>query len=111
MGGDEFLLTVHAPSDVPIDLLRAELDVARRRPFPVKVDGRVEPVVPGFSIGITDVNGAGDLDAMIAAADLEAYADKADRWVSGASTTRLGERRAAEPTVSVDDAADEMPSH
>lgn len=79
MGGDEFMLATHAPTQVRTDLLVFELDAARSRSFDVTVEGRVESLLPEFSFGLAEERGTADLDAMMAAADLAAYADKASR--------------------------------
>jgi diguanylate cyclase (GGDEF)-like protein len=79
MGGDEFLVAIHAPTEVPMDRLTAELGAARSVPLDVSVEGRLESLVPEFSFGVADVQGPGDLDGLMAAADLASYEDKTRR--------------------------------
>lgn len=79
MGGDEFLVAIHAPTQVPMDRLTAELGAARSLPLDVPVEGRLESVVPEFSFGVADARGPGDLDRLMAAADLASYEDKTRR--------------------------------
>jgi diguanylate cyclase (GGDEF)-like protein len=93
MGGDEFLIAVHAPTEVSTDRIEAELDAARQRPLEVTVDGRVEALVPEFSFGLADARGGGDLDQLMSAADLAAYADK---------TRRATDRPRRDPSEPVD---------
>jgi diguanylate cyclase (GGDEF)-like protein len=82
MGGDEFLIALHSSGEVPIDELANHLDDARRQPLVVVVEGRHETLVPEFSFGIADTSGPGDLDEVMAAADLASYADKTRRSMS-----------------------------
>lgn len=95
MGGDEFLVAIHAPTEVPIDRLKAELDAARLQPFDVPVEGRVEALLPEFSFGVADTRGDDDLDALMAAADLASYADKTKRSIG----RRASDREPGVPTA------------
>jgi diguanylate cyclase (GGDEF)-like protein len=94
IGGDEFLVALHAPTEVRTDVLTAELDAARQRPFDLMVEGRTESFVPEFSVGLADVRGRGDLEELMAAADLSAYSDKTER------ATRRRERGERTPQTS-----------
>ena len=76
LGGDEFLLTLHAKRRIDPVQLTQRLDAIRAR--------TIEPVAGerlalSFSLGIAVVEGPCDVDDVVRAADLAAYDDKATR--------------------------------
>lgn len=75
LGGDEFLLTVHAPDALDGEFVLAELDAVRLD----TIEYDDQSIDLGFSVGIVEVSGRNDLADLLSAADLAVYADKADR--------------------------------
>lgn len=75
MGGDEFLVTVHAAGALDSDLIRAELDAVRNDS--IVFEG--ERIDLGFSIGLVLAEGPNVLADLMSAADLRVYDDKAVR--------------------------------
>lgn len=76
LGGDEFLLSLHSRRALDPDDLRRRLDDIRAASIEAR-DG--ERVQLGFSVGVTAVTGPGTLSAVMDAADLATYEDKARR--------------------------------
>jgi diguanylate cyclase (GGDEF)-like protein len=86
LGGDEFLLTVHAPDVLDGEVVRAELDAVRLD----TIEHGDQIVDLGFSVGIVEVSGQNELADLLSAADLAVYADKADRVRSRAASAAVG---------------------
>lgn len=76
LGGDEFLLVLHAKSPMNETLIAGQLDEIRTSDLAVD-DGHL--VALAFSVGIVTATGQSDLDDLMRAADLAAYEDKATR--------------------------------
>jgi diguanylate cyclase (GGDEF)-like protein len=86
LGGDEFLLTVHAPDVVDGEFVLAELDAVRLD----TIEYGDQIIDLGFSVGIVEVSGQNELADLMSAADLAVYADKADRVRSRAASEAVG---------------------
>ncbi len=76
LGGDEFLLVLHAKSPMNETVIAGQLDEIRVSDLTVH-DGQL--VELAFSVGIVTAAGQSDLDDLMRAADLAAYEDKAVR--------------------------------
>ncbi|MCX6521388.1 MAG: GGDEF domain-containing protein [Actinobacteria bacterium] len=76
LGGDEFLLVLHAKSPMNESLVAAQLDEIRTSTLGT-ADGQLVDLA--FSVGIVTADGQSDLDDLMRAADLAAYEDKAAR--------------------------------
>ncbi len=76
MGGDEFLLSLHAPGPLDATTIRERLQAVRTGSLRL-ADGT--PVPLRFSIGIATADGHPTLDDLERAADLASYEDKAAR--------------------------------
>ncbi|MFN3256861.1 MAG: GGDEF domain-containing protein [Ilumatobacter sp.] len=100
LGGDEFLLALHAAAEVPLDVVHAYLEQARSETLTLDVDGIAEVIVPDFSLGLVDCRGRGDLDELMTAADLRAYADK-ERRSALSSRARLTDGVIDGPTPTI----------
>lgn len=75
LGGDEFLLTLHAPNALDDEMVRSELDAVRGD----SLEHNGEHIGLGFSVGIVLVDGQNELPDLMSAADLAVYEDKAIR--------------------------------
>ncbi|MFK8025635.1 MAG: diguanylate cyclase [Ilumatobacter sp.] len=93
LGGDEFLLSLHSPSPIDADELRGRLDHLREGS--IEHDG--ETLGLGFSVGVIEVSGRGNLDDVLQNADLAVYDDKAARRTAPRTPT-LPPPRAAQPS-------------
>lgn len=91
MGGDEFLLALHGNGPRPEDDVRQRLDEVRKISLHT-ADGHAVPLA--FSIGIAVIDGPGDLETLLAQADLASYEDKAQR------ARRASDRRAPDGSAS-----------
>jgi len=80
IGGDEFLLTLHAPARVNVDIVREQLDEIRNSSITIARDGEPdEQVQLSFSVGIATADSPVALDDLMRIADLAAYEEKAGR--------------------------------
>ncbi|MFK8026371.1 MAG: diguanylate cyclase [Ilumatobacter sp.] len=76
LGGDEFLLSVHARDRITSDDVREVLDAERRRQFSL-ADGT--PIDIEFSVGVVAASSPASLQDLMQQADLAVYEDKAER--------------------------------
>ena len=86
LGGDEFLLVLHAKSPMNEATIAAQLDDIRTSSLAAG-DGQL--VELSFSVGIVTATGQSDLDDLMRSADLAAYEDKAARRAARLEAHRL----------------------
>lgn len=94
LGGDEFLLTLHAPAPIDIDAVRRRLDEVRSTWISVSARDDTKPGVArptdrvqlAFSVGLATALAPVALDDLMHLADLASYEEKAVR--SGADPRR-----------------------
>ncbi|MFN6120263.1 MAG: GGDEF domain-containing protein, partial [Actinomycetes bacterium] len=94
LGGDEFLLTLHAPAPINIDAVRRRLDEVRSTCISVSARDDTKPGVArptdrvqlAFSVGLATALAPVALDDLMHLADLASYEEKAVR--SGADPRR-----------------------
>lgn len=83
-GGDEFIVALHTPTHVPLDVVESRL---RSIAGPVDV-GLDEPIDLQFSLGMASADGPTDLSHLLKTADLATYEDKASRASERRSSPR-----------------------
>jgi diguanylate cyclase len=98
LGGDEFLLTLHAKTPINEAIVREQLEEIRGSSIE-SPDG--EDVQLSFSLGVAIAVGSAELDDLMRAADLAAYEEKAQRRAGmpdrrSASTSELS---SSEPRI------------